>query len=121
MRDIQEVLADGEFKVGSFYHNKGSFPASANRLQALTDQYPLYSQADEALWLQADAYQRMGDNFENQQAAAYTKLVREYPLSAHVEEATSRLKAMGRPMPEADPVAYARAKHELDNRHKRRT
>ena len=53
--------------------NKGSFPAAANRLQALADQFPLYSQADEALWDLADAYQRMGDRFENQQAAAYTK------------------------------------------------
>jgi outer membrane protein assembly factor BamD len=119
MRDVQEVLADEEYKVGSFYATKGSFPAAANRLQALTDQYPLYSNAAEGLWLQGMAYQRMGDNFENQQAAAYTKLVREYPLSTHVGEATSRLKAMGRPVPEADPVAYARAKHELDNRQKR--
>ena len=119
MRDVQEVLADEEYKVGSFYATKGSFPASANRLQALTDQYPLYSNAGDALWLQAQAYQRMGDNFETQQAASYTKLVREYPLSNHVGEATSRLKAMGRPVPEADPVAYARAKHDLDNRQRR--
>src|SRR5690242_20446939 len=48
--DVQEVLADAEYKVGTFYHNaKGSYPAAANRLQALTDQYPLYSKADEAL------------------------------------------------------------------------
>ena len=54
LRNIQEVLADREFKVGDLYHKKGSFPASANRFQALTDQYPLYSQADEALWLEAE-------------------------------------------------------------------
>ena len=118
--EVQEVLADAEFKVGSFYHNaKGSYPAAANRLQALTDQYPLYSQADEALMELADSYHRMGDNFENQEAAAYTKVVKEYPLSSHVAEATNRLKAMNRPVPEADPVAYAREKYELENRRKR--
>src|SRR5690242_15512837 len=42
-RNVQEVLADAEYKVGSFYHHKGSFPAAANRLQALSDQFPLYS------------------------------------------------------------------------------
>jgi len=51
LRNIQEVIAEGEFRVGSFYHNKGSHPAAANRLQTLVDQYPLFSDADEALWL----------------------------------------------------------------------
>jgi len=118
--DVQEVLADEEFKVGSFYHNaKGSYPAASNRLQALTDQYPLYSQADEALMMLGDSYHRMGDNFENQEASAYSKVVKDYPLSPHVAEATARLKAMNRPVPEADPVAYAREKYELENRRKR--
>ena len=71
---MQEVLADGEFKVGMFYHDaKGSFPAAANRLQAVTDQYPLYSRADDDLMALADSYHRMGDNFENQEAAAYSQ------------------------------------------------
>lgn len=119
LRDIQEILADREFKVGDLYHKKGSFPASANRLQALTDQYPLYSQADEALWMQADDYKRMGDRFEEQQAAAYTKIVRDYPLSAHADEAKALLQEMKRPVPAADPVAENRMKYELENREKR--
>ena len=116
LRNVQEVLADKEYRVGIFYGHKGSFPAAANRLQALTDQFPLYSQADDALWDLATDYQHMGDRFENQQAAAYTKIVRDYPLSSHVEEAKARLEEMKRPVPEADPVAYARMKYELENR-----
>src|SRR5215471_4779193 len=50
MRDIQEVLAEAEFRVGTLYQKKGSFPAAANRLQGVADQFPLYSKADEALW-----------------------------------------------------------------------
>jgi outer membrane protein assembly factor BamD len=119
MRNVQEVLGDAEYRVGDFYHNKGSYPASANRLQAVSDQFPLYSRTDEALWEQADSYQKMGDNFENQQAAAYAKLIKQYPLSAHADEAKSRLKAMNRPIPEADPVAYSHMKYEQENRTKR--
>lgn len=119
LRDTQEVLADREYKVGDLYHKKGSFPASANRLQALTDQYPLYSHADDALWMEADDYKHMGDRFEDQQAAAYTKIVRDYPLSAHADEAKSLLEEMKRPVPAADPVATNRMKYELENRQKR--
>ncbi|MGA2039365.1 MAG: outer membrane protein assembly factor BamD [Bryobacteraceae bacterium] len=120
LRTAQEVLADAEYRVGSFYYrSKGSFPAAANRLTALTDQFPLYSRADDALMIEADSYHRMGDRWEDQEAAAYSKIVRDYPLSPHVSEATSHLKAMNRPVPEADPVAYARQKYELENRQKR--
>jgi outer membrane protein assembly factor BamD len=119
LRNVQEVLADKEFGVGQFYYKKGSMPSAANRLRGVAEQFPLYSQADEALWDLADAYRRMGDRFENQQADAYSKLVKDYPLSAHADDAKARLKAMNRPVPEADPVAYSRMKYELDNRGKR--
>src|SRR5664279_2866830 len=59
LRDIQEVLADAEFKTATFYHTKGSFPAAANRFQGMADQFPLSSKADEALWQVADSYQHM--------------------------------------------------------------
>src|SRR5579859_1605098 len=118
LRNIQEVLAMGEFKTGMFYHNKGSYPAANNRLQALVDQYPLFSGADEALWQLADGYTRLGDRFEDKTASAYARIVKDYPLSDHVDEATQKLQAMNRPVPQADPVAYARMKYELENRDK---
>ncbi len=115
LRDIQEVLADAEFRAATFYHTKGSFPGGRQPVPGLADQFPLYSQADEALWQLADSYQHMGDRFENQQVAAYTRIVRDYPLSAHADAARAKLKEMNRPVPEADPVAYARMKYELEN------
>lgn len=116
LRNVQEVLAQGEYTTGRFYFGKGSYPAAANRLQYVADQYPLFSQADENLWLLADSYHRMGDRFEDRAAAAYTRIVKDYPLSDHADEAAERLKAMNRPVPEADPVAYARMKYEEENR-----
>ena len=118
LRNVQEVLAQGEYKAGLFYHSKGSFPAAANRLQFVADQYPLFSEADEALWQLADSYTRMGDRFEDRAATAYTRIVKDYPLSSHADEASTRLKEMNRPVPEADPVAYARMKYEMENRQK---
>jgi len=79
LRSTQEVLADKEMRVGTFYFTKGSMPAAANRLQGVADQYPLYSRADEALWSSAESYRRMGDRFEQQQASAYVRIVRDYP------------------------------------------
>jgi outer membrane protein assembly factor BamD len=118
LRNIQEVLADHEFKVGYMYHSKGSYPAAANRLQGVADQFPLYSGADEALWELADSYTKMGDNFDDKKATALARIVKDYPLSVHVDAAKEQLAAMKRPVPEADPVAYARMKYELENRQK---
>ncbi len=118
LRNIQEVIAEGEFRTGAFYHHKGSFPAAANRLQSLSEQYPLYSGADEVLWQLGDSYSRMGDQFEDRAAKAYTRIVKDYPLSDHVDEAKKKLQAMNRPVPDADAAALERMKYELENRTK---
>ncbi len=57
--EVQEVLADREFGIGRFYYLRESYPASIARLQSLVDKYPLYSRADEALYL-------LGQNYEGQ-------------------------------------------------------
>lgn len=118
LRDIQEVIAEGEFRRGNFYHTKGSNPAAANRLQALADHYPLFSKADEANWLLGDSYSQMGARFRQKAGAAYSRIVREYPLSDFAEDAKKRLQTMELPIPEADPVAYNRMKYEIENRDK---
>jgi outer membrane protein assembly factor BamD len=118
LRNVQEVLADKEFLTGSFYQNKGSFPAAAGRFSFVAQQYPLYSGADEALWNLSTDYKHMGDRFEDREAVALTSLVKDYPLSSHVTEAKERLTSLKRPVPQADPAAYAREKQELASRTK---
>ncbi|MCU1236484.1 MAG: uptake lipoprotein-like protein [Candidatus Solibacter sp.] len=118
LRDIQETLAESEFKVGTLYQKKGSFPAASNRFQALADHFPIYSKADEALWQLAESYHRMGDRFEAQQVTAYQRIVKDYPLSIHAEDAKAQLEVMKRTVPEADPVALNRMKFEQENRSK---
>jgi outer membrane protein assembly factor BamD len=116
LRNIQEVLAMGEFKTGTFYHNKGSNSAAGNRLTNLVNHYPLFSQADEALWLAADSYGKMDKRFRPQAGEALQRIVKDYPLSAYAESAKKRLKEWEMEVPEADPVAVSRMKYEQENR-----
>src|SRR5712692_3056737 len=57
LMEVQEVLADREFRVGRFYYLRQSYPAAIARLHTLVDHYPLFSQADEALYLLGQSYE----------------------------------------------------------------
>jgi outer membrane protein assembly factor BamD len=115
LRDIQEALADGERTVGEFYHKRGSNPAAANRLAGVIAQYPLYSGAADALWLQADSYSKMGKNFRGKSGEAYQRIVRDYPLSKWSDPAKKKLQEMEMDIPQPDPVAVARMQYEKEN------
>lgn len=116
LRQIQEVIADGNFRVGEFYHKKQGWPSAANRLADVVNTYPLFSQADAALWMMGDSYGQMGPRFREQTIASYSRIVKDYPLSPWVDEAKKKLASLEAPIPEADPVAEARMRYELENR-----
>ncbi|MEO8049740.1 MAG: outer membrane protein assembly factor BamD [Acidobacteriota bacterium] len=116
LRDIQEVLAQAEMVAGDYYYNKGALAAATNRLTGLVGQYPLYSRAAEALWMDGDAYSRLGTRFRAKAGEAYARIVREYPLSPYADQAKKKLQEMEMPVPEADPTAVARMKFEAANR-----
>ena len=115
LREVQESLAAHEFAVGDFYHSRQMNPAAANRLNALVDQYPLYSGASDALFEAGDSYSKMGPRFRKQAGDMFSRIVREYPLSGRVKDATKRLQAMELPVPSADQAALERAKWEQEN------
>jgi outer membrane protein assembly factor BamD len=54
---VQEVIAEREFRVGRFYYLRQAFPAAIARLQSLEDRYPLYSRADDTLFLLGQSYE----------------------------------------------------------------
>jgi outer membrane protein assembly factor BamD len=121
LRDVQEVLADGEYRIARFYFLKRDFPASAARLMEVSERYPLYSQSDQALWLLGEVYSRAKQVSRNEDdrnhwadlaGQCYSRIVQNYPVSHLAPEAKSRLKAMGMPVPPADPQALARMKNE---------
>src|SRR6185436_16796814 len=43
LMEVQEVLAEREFRIGQFYYLRQSYPASIARLRSVIDRYPLYS------------------------------------------------------------------------------
>jgi len=117
LRDVQEVLADGDYKVAYFYYTKLDYRASAARLVEVTDRYPLYSQNDDALWMLGNIYERAKQVSKNEDdknhwsdlaSKCYDRIVRDYPLSKDAPGAKARLKDMGRPIPSADPDAIVR-------------
>jgi outer membrane protein assembly factor BamD len=105
LREVQEVLAEGEYRIGYYYYVKGDKRAAAARLLAVTNRYPLYSRSDRALWMMGDIL----ETSEHKEVAAlyYGKIVKNYPLSGMVPGAKDKLKAFGAPVPQPDPTAVA--------------
>jgi outer membrane protein assembly factor BamD len=101
LREVQEVLAEGQFRIGYYYYVKGDPRAAAGRLAPLVQRYPLYSKSDDALWMLGDIF----DRAEKKQFAGwyYSRIIRNYPLSKHAPAAKDKLKAMGIPIPQPDP------------------
>lgn len=106
LREVQEVLAEGDFRIGYFYYTtRGDKRAAASRLASLVNRYPLYSKADRALWMLGNIWE--GTEKKELAAPYYARLVREYPLSPLVPQAKDRLKELKAPIPQADPKAVA--------------
>ena len=106
LREVQEVLAEGDFRIGYFYYTtRGDKRAAASRLATLVNRYPLYSKADHALWMLGNIWE--GSEKKEIAAPYYARIVREYPLSPLVPQAKDKLKALKAPIPQADPKAVA--------------
>ena len=117
LREVQEVLGDHEFDIGSFYETRMNYAAAIARLQSVIDTYPLYSRVDEALLDVGDAYSAQARNianmrldpaakerleklFQGRAAHAYDRVVLEYPMAPHADDARDRLEAMNLPVPD---------------------
>ncbi|HXX14285.1 MAG TPA: outer membrane protein assembly factor BamD [Candidatus Eremiobacteraceae bacterium] len=103
LREVQEVLAEGQFKVAYYYYVKGDRRAAAGRLIPLVHRYPLYSKSDTALWMLGDIFEKS----ERKDLAGnyYAEIVKNYPLSSHAGPAKDKLKQFAMPVPQPDPKA----------------
>jgi outer membrane protein assembly factor BamD len=132
LRDVQEVLAEREFRIGRFYYLKESWPAAIARLKSLADAYPLYSGIDEALYMLGQSNEHLAErsrvlkdeatrakevkHFEDDAAGAYSRILTRYPVMDRAKDARARLEAMHRPVPKATPEAIAQNKQEEESR-----
>ena len=112
LREVQEVLAEGNFRVASFYYTRGAYRASGARLIELTNRYPLYSEADHANWMLGQIYEKGEHN--DIAARYYARIVKDYPLSPLAGDAKGKLVKFGVPVPPPDPTAVARMQKEQD-------
>ncbi len=143
--EVQEVLAEREFEIGRFYYLRESHPASIARLQSLVDKYPLYSRADEALYLLGQNYEgqitrmktaptcdvhglprgcvleavkaRYIEQLSKRAAEAYSKILTRYPMMDRSDDAKRRLTALHQPIPRPTKAAVAQNKAEEASRH----
>ena len=106
LRETQEVLAEGNFRVARFYYIRGAYKAAGARLLELANRYPLYSEADQANWMLGQIYEKTEHN--DIAAQYYGRIVKDYPLSPLSGDAKAKLTKFGVPVPEADPAAVAR-------------
>jgi len=114
LREVQEVVAEGEYIIAHFYYQKGAYLAARGRFIDIADQYPNYSQADSALWY-------LGQTLEHLRAPKaatpyYARLLRTYPLSPHAKDAKGRLVAMHEEVPHATKAVMARARADAATR-----
>jgi outer membrane protein assembly factor BamD len=134
LREVQEVLAERQYQVGSFYSTHENWAATIARLQTVTDSYPLYSHSDLALIGLGDAYaaearyvqglqqinpkakQELMKAYDDQAADAYSRVVTHYSMAAHVEDARERLIALNRAVPEPTKEELAESEAEEQSR-----
>src|SRR5215469_12856601 len=66
LRDVQEVLADRQRRIAHFYYLRGNLAAAEARFTTVVNSYPLYSGADEALYLLGSIYEKEADGVRQQ-------------------------------------------------------
>jgi outer membrane protein assembly factor BamD len=142
--EVQEVLGEREFEIGRFYYLRQSYPASIARLQSLVEKYPLYSRADEALYLLGQDYEgqiarmrsaptcdaqgqprgcvleavksRFIGDLTKAAADQYSKIITRYPLMDRSDDARKRLAALHQPIPRPTKGEVARNRAEMESR-----
>jgi outer membrane protein assembly factor BamD len=134
LREVQEVMAERQYQIGSFYASHENWAATIARLQTVTDSYPLYSHSDLALIGLGDAYaaearyvqgltqinpkakQELMKAYDDQAADAYARVVTHYSMAAHVEDARERLIALNRTVPDPTKEELANSEAEEQSR-----
>jgi outer membrane protein assembly factor BamD len=135
LREVQEVLAQREFNIGKFYYLRLAYPAAIARLKTLVERYPLYSGADQALYLLGQSYEgeievirrnprlgevakgKMIEELTKEAADAYGRIITRYPAMDRAPFAKDRLEALHQPVPRPTKAALLANQKEEASRH----
>jgi outer membrane protein assembly factor BamD len=134
LREVQEVLAQREYNIGRFYYLRLAYPAAIARLKTLVDRYPLYSGADEALYLLGQSYEgeidvirkngrmnevnkgKMIEGLTKEASEAYGRIIKRYPAMDRALDAKARLEGLHQPVPRPTRAALELNKKEVASR-----
>ena len=134
LREVQEILADRQWRIAHFYFLRNNLAASQARLSSLVDSYPLYSGADEALFLLGSIYEKeatamrvqkkvpeglkakLSQEYDQKAIETYTRLINRYPIMGRADDARRRLQALKAAVPKPTAEAIAQNQSEEDSR-----
>jgi len=134
LREVQEVLAQREYNIGRFYYLRLAYPAAIARLKTLVDRYPLFSGADEALYLLGQSYEgeievirkngrmnevakgKMIEQLTQEASEAYGRIIKRYPAMDRALDAKARLEGLHQPVPRPTRAALELNKKEVASR-----
>ena len=114
LREVQEVLGDSDYRIARFYFMRGALPAAKGRFQEIVENYPNYSNADQASWYLGQTYEKMRQT--DKAVPCYRQIITEYPLSSMVDDAKERLTALHQPIPKPTKAEMARAQADAVSR-----
>jgi len=145
LRDTQEVLAEGQYRIAQFYLERArvgvynDYRAAQSRLEETLSRYPLYSRGDIALDELAnsfvttsqlysgaahievnpqtkDLYAANANTDRVKAIADFSRLIERYPLSPMANNARSELTALHAPIPTPSPAQIAFNRKEIAGR-----
>jgi len=107
LRQVQEILGQGEFYTANFYYTHNAFLAAQSRFQEIVEKYPNFSGGD-------GAYYFLGQSLEHlkrprEAVPYYSHVITDFPLSTMVPQAKERLIALSAPVPKPTRAMLARA------------
>src|SRR5215472_8867852 len=133
LREVQEILADRQYRIAHFYYLRQNIAASQARLKSLIDSYPLYSGIDEALFdlgglyereaaalrrqnINAAAREKLAGDYQQKAIECYSRIITRYPAMDRAGDARRRLQALNAPVPTPTAEALAQSKAEEQSR-----
>jgi outer membrane protein assembly factor BamD len=107
LRGVQEVLAASILGPARQYFLRTAYPAVVDRCDEIIKKYPDFTGMDRVLYLMGESKNRM--NLKAESITYYEQVVRDYPLSDSVKNATKRLLELNAPIPPPNQLALNRA------------
>ncbi|MGH9452714.1 MAG: outer membrane protein assembly factor BamD [Terriglobia bacterium] len=107
LREVQEILAEGDYEVARFYVMRGANKAAESRLEEILNKYPNFSEGDQVLWYLGQSLDQLKK--PNEAMPYYARIISDFPLSSRVDDAKQKLAAAHLLIPKPTEAILARA------------